>query len=259
MRVAALYDIHGNLPALEAVLDDVHKCAVDLIVIGGDVLPGPLGREALARLRTLDLPTKFIRGNGESAVLAQLSGNTAGIPAQAREIIEWQSQQLTCDEQDFIASWRATLRLPVAADVISAARPGRAAPAEVLFCHATPRNDTEIFTIRTNEERVWPAFEGVEADLVVCGHTHMQFDRAVRGRRIVNAGSVGMPFGEPGAYWLLLSDDVELRRTEYDLSAAADRIRASDYPQAEHFATNNIITPPTAEGMLDAFTKAELR
>ena len=110
---------------------------------------------------------------------------------------------------------------------------------DVLFCHGTPRSDVEIFTRLTAEERLFPAFEGVDAAVVVCGHTHMPFDRTVRGIRVVNAGSVGMPFGDPGAYWLLLGPDVSPRHQRYDLEAAAARIRASDYPQAEAFAAGH--------------------
>jgi diadenosine tetraphosphatase ApaH/serine/threonine PP2A family protein phosphatase len=130
---------------------------------------------------------------------------------------------------------------------------------DVLFCHATPRNDTEIFTRCTPEERLAPIFSGLGVEIVVCGHTHMQFDRAIGSVRVVNAGSVGMPFGRPGAYWLLLGPDVQLRRTDFDLTAAAARVRATRYPQAEDFAANNIQQPPTEEEVLGAWSGAELR
>jgi hypothetical protein len=78
MRVAALYDIHGNLPALEAVLQDVRQADVDQIVVGGDVVPGPMPRETLGRLLDLGLPTHFIYGNGELAILAQMEGARTG-------------------------------------------------------------------------------------------------------------------------------------------------------------------------------------
>jgi diadenosine tetraphosphatase ApaH/serine/threonine PP2A family protein phosphatase len=114
----------------------------------------------------------------------------------------------------------------------------------------------DTFTSRTSDEHLLPIFADLDASLVVCGHTHMQFDRVVGSTRIVNAGSVGMPFGEPGAYWLLLDDGVQLRRTDYDLAAAATRIRACAYPQAEEFAAGNILQPPAAEQMLETFTAA---
>ena len=128
----------------------------------------------------------------------------------------------------------------------------------VLFCHATPRNEDEAFLKTTAEEKIRPLFDGLGAALVVCGHTHMQFDRLVGTTRVVNAGSVGQPFGEPGAYWLLAGPGVELRRTAYDLEAAARRIRDTSYPAAEEFATTNVLEPPSEQQMLDLFSKVEL-
>jgi len=129
----------------------------------------------------------------------------------------------------------------------------------VLFCHATPRNDTDIFTGLTPEERLAPIFDGVNAALVVCGHTHMQFDRTIGRTRVVNAGSVGMAFGAPGAHWLLLGPDVTLRRTAYDLERAAERIRGTQYPQANEFAEQNILKTPLESDVVAAFERAEVK
>jgi diadenosine tetraphosphatase ApaH/serine/threonine PP2A family protein phosphatase len=129
---------------------------------------------------------------------------------------------------------------------------------QVLFCHATPRYDTEIFTRLTPEDRLIPVFASVSAPLVVCGHTHMQFDRTVGPTRVVNSGSVGMPYAEPGAYWLLLGPGVQFRHTLYDLSAAAARVRTTAYPMAEDFAATNILQPPSEALVLEAFTRAQL-
>jgi diadenosine tetraphosphatase ApaH/serine/threonine PP2A family protein phosphatase len=98
-------------------------------------------------------------------------------------------------------------------------------------------------------------FDGVEAALVVCGHTHMQFDRMVGRTRVVNAGSVDMPFGRPGAYWLLLGPGIELRHTAYDLDLAAARIRASDYPQADELAGRHVLQPASEESVLQAWQR----
>jgi predicted phosphodiesterase len=243
MRVAALYDIHGNLPALEAVLEDVRRAEVDHIVVGGDVIPGPMPRETLACLLGLDLPVQFIHGNGEREVLAP----TGAVLERFREAMRWNAQQLHPDYEEVLASWPLTLRVEI---------PGLG---EVLFCHATPRNDTEIFTRLTPEDCLLPVFEGLNVPLVVCGHTHMQFDRAIGSVRVVNAGSVGMPFEEPGAYWLLLGPGVQLQRTVYDLAKAAERIRGTDYPQAQDFAAHYVLQPPSEKETLEAFTKVDLR
>jgi putative phosphoesterase len=248
MRIAALYDIHGNLPALEAVLAEIRLSDADTVVVGGDVLPGPMPRETLARLLDLPLPVRFIHGNGDRAVLEELTGaGASGLPPEAREAVRWTARQLTPDDRLRLAGWPATLRLAV---------PGLGA---VLFCHATPRNDTEIFTRQTPAVRLLPVFGGQGADIVVCGHTHMQFDRPIGATRVVNAGSVGMPFGAPGAYWLRLGPDVELRHTPYDLAAAAERIRATDYPQAEDFATHDVLQPRSESEALALLARAELR
>jgi putative phosphoesterase len=247
MRVAAIYDIHGNLPALEAVLEDIRRAGVDRIIVGGDVLPGPMPRETLACLLDLDIPVQFIQGNGERAVLAEIEGKDPGVPERFRAIMRWVAQQVQPEYEHVLATWPMTVSLEI---------PGIG---EVLFCHATPRNDTEIFTRLTPEDRLLPVFERLDVPLVVCGHTHMQFDRMVAGVRVVNAGSVGSPFGEPGAYWLTLGPGVELRRTTYDLAGAAERIRETDYPLAEEFAARDILQPPSEEESLRMFAPAELR
>jgi putative phosphoesterase len=248
VRVAAIYDIHGNLPALEAVLDEIRTAGVDLLLVGGDVVPGPMPRETIELLRALDLPTQFIRGNGDREVAAVMRGEeTGGVPEPFRPAIRWNAQQLTPGDEETLAGWPLTRTVHV--DSIG----------DVLFCHATPRNDVDIFTRETPDEKLAPLLDGLGAALVVCGHTHMQFDRTVGTTRIVNAGSVGMPFGEPGAYWLLLGPGVELRRTSYDLERAAARIRATAYPQAESFAATNVIRPPSEESILEMFHTAEVR
>ena len=249
MRVAALYDIHANLPALEAVLDDVRRAAVDEIVVGGDVLPGPMPCETIDCLLDLDVPVRFIHGNGDREALAWMRGTeTATIPEYYRESMRWVARQLRPGDEALLAGWPPTLRVDVA---------GLGA---VLFCHATPRNDTEIFTRLTPEDRLRPIFDTLGVPLVVCGHTHMPFDRAIGQTRVVNAGSVGMPFGRPGAYWALLgAGGVELRSTPYDLEVAAERIRATSYPQADPFAERNVLHPPTEADVKPMFAKAALR
>jgi predicted phosphodiesterase len=247
-RLAALYDIHGNLPALESVLADVNRASVDHIVVGGDVIPGPMPRETLARLCALHIPTQFIFGNGEIAVLREHDGQVQAVPQQVGEIIGWTAHQLDDPAVATLRTWPKTLSIDL--PVI-----GR-----VMFCHATPRNENECFTDETPEERLLPIFDHAGAALVVCGHTHMQFDRMIGRTRVVNAGSVGMPFGRPGAGWLLIDhDSVALRHTDYDLESAAARVRGTDYPQRDEFAQKNILSPPSADEMRQTFARVELR
>ena len=245
MTIAAIYDIHGNLPALDAVLDDVRRSGVDRIVVGGDVVPGPLPRETIDRLTGLDIPVEFIHGNGDRVVRAAMAGvEPTEVPVPFRDLIHWTAAQLDSTHATVLSAWPPTLRLHVAGI------------GNVLFCHATPQNDRDNFTRLTPEDRVLSMFGAVDADLVVCGHTHMQFERRIGTLRVVNAGSVGMPFGEPGAYWLLLGPDVELRRTEYDLERAAARVRATTYPKAEDFAARSILQPPSEAAMLEIYGKS---
>lgn len=253
MRIAALYDIHGNLPALEAVLEEIARADVDRIVIGGDVVPGPMPCETLQRLLALDRPADFLLGNGELAILAQIAAGETGEPEYwgtasggpppepVREVCRWTARRLPPDDAEVMANWPKTVRFDIEG------------LGPTLFCHGTPRSETEIFTKLTPSERLAPLFEGLGVAMVVCGHTHMPFDRVIGVTRVVNAGSVGMPFGEPGAYWVLLGPDVQLRRTLYDFGQAAERIRASSYPGAQDFAERSIFRPPSEAEMLTAF------
>lgn len=246
MRVAALYDIHGNLPALEAVLEEVREAGVDRVVVGGDVLPGPIPRETLTCLLNLEIPTQFIYGNGETAILDVLAGRElVGVPEPYRPSLRWTAEQLR-DHEQVLAAWPRTRLVAIRG------------LGDVLFCHATPRNENECFTKLTPEDRLLPILDGLNASVVVCGHTHMPFDRIVGKTRVVNAGSVGMPFGEPGADWLLLGPDVRPRHTPYDLTKAAERIRRTAYPYPEDFATRYVLQPPLAKDMLEVFTRASI-
>ena len=248
MRVAALYDIHGNLTALDAVMRDVREAGVDLVVIGGDVLPGPQPVETLERLLALDIPARFIHGNGDREVLGRMRGiSSPTLPEQGRAYVFWTAEQLSARHEEVLASWPPTTRVAVEG------------LGQVLFCHATPRNDVDIFTSRTTESALRAVFDDTGADVVLCGHTHMQFDRRVGRVRVVNAGSVGMPFMPPGAYWALLGPDVELRRTSYDLELAADQIRGTRFPDATGFAARNILATPSEDQMLETFTRIGLR
>jgi putative phosphoesterase len=189
MRIATLYDVHGNIRALEAVLQEIPDDAT--IVIGGDVAVGPHPSETLERLRSLGDRALWVRGNADREL-------TPGEPGLAPpEAIEPVRAKLTDEQIAFLYALPPTVQID-----------------RVLFCHATPRNDVDVFTELTPDERIAPLFADVDADVVVCGHTHMQFERMIAGKRVINSGSVGMPYENlPGAYWTL---DLEHRRTEYE-------------------------------------------
>ncbi|MDP8911000.1 MAG: metallophosphatase family protein [Actinomycetota bacterium] len=242
MRVAALYDVHGNLPALDAVLADVEKVGADLIVFGGDIATGPFPHETLERVRSLGTRARAIRGNADRALLELLRGSRE--PTEHPADDRWVLDQLTDEDAEFLAALaeRETIEVPGLGGV--------------LFCHATPRSDEAVFTALTPAERVREAFAGVRETVVVCGHTHMQFDRRIDATRVVNAGSVGIPYGdEPGAYWALLGPDVEHRRTAYDRERAAAAIAATGWPPGDEFARENVLTIPTAAQALEVFER----
>ena len=190
MPVATLYDVHGNLRALEAVLAEVPGDAT--IVVGGDVVAGgEEPGETLETLRALGERVVWIRGNADR----ELHPDEKGLVPEP--LVEETRGRLTDEQIEFL--WR---------------NPPTVQIGDVLYVHASPRNDVDIFTELTPEERISFLFADVDARVVVCGHTHMQFDRTIAGRRVVNSGSVGMPYeDEPGAYWTL---DLEHRRTPYD-------------------------------------------
>lgn len=240
--VAALYDIHGNRPALDAALAEVERQDVDRILIGGDIVLGPMPRETLARVRALGDRAILIRGNCDRLVADPRGVAIEHLPSIVRDVVIWTAEQLSAEERAFLGELPMTVTLTVAGI------------GDVLFCHATPRSDDELFTVQSTDEQLAPMFDGVTAPLVVCGHTHMQFDRRLRSLRIINAGSVGMPYGAPGAHWLRLGPSVKIQRTAYDLGDAAAAVRSTDYPQAESFASRHVLSPPSEGEMLRAFS-----
>ena len=216
MRVAALYDAHGNLPALDAVLTELDA---DVILVGGDFVAGPWPAETLERLRGLDGDVRYIRGNADRELTEPPKPQVEAGPPQ--EVLEWVRERLSDEQLAFLT------KLPLT-DSVEVDGLGR-----VLFCHATPRDDNEILTRISPDQRWRRALAGVEADVIVCGHTHVQFDRRVDQLRIVNAGSVGMPYEDrPGAYWALVGAEVELRRTEYEPGDIAASGWPEEWPEA---------------------------
>jgi len=228
VRAAALYDIHGMADALEAVLAELEDEHLDVVVIGGDAVGGPQPAETLARLRNLGDRARWIRGNGDRALGPDGAGAvSAGEESSA--VLEFTRGSLTAEDCIFLSELPEKTTLEI--DGLG----------PVLFCHGTPLSDLEIVTTATPDEHLARALAGVEEQVVVAGHTHMQFDRQVDGQRWINAGSVGMPYeGEVAAFWAFLGPDVELRRTPFDTERAASAILASGWPGAAEFVRENI-------------------
>ena len=206
MKLAALYDVHGMPHALDAVLDEVSGEGFDCVLFGGDLIVGPFPERVVARARELD-GARFVRGNAE------------------REPGEWDRERLRGDDLRWLADW------PFSASVDG-----------VLYCHATPQDDTSITTVFTPDDVLQATFGGVEERVVVIGHTHHQFERQAGDVRVVNAGSVGMPYeGEVAAFWLAVEDgEPSFRKTAFDVERAIADIRASGWPTAEEFVMENL-------------------
>jgi predicted phosphodiesterase len=223
--VVVLSDIHGVLPALDAVLAEPDVAAADGIVLTGDIAAGPQPVSVLDRLVALGERVTWVRGNADRELAALARGGTTRIPDP---IAPWAAAQLRADQVELLAG----LPHPVCLDV--------AGFGEVLFCHGTPRDDDEVVLVDTRLDR-WAQ---VLADLpehirtIVCGHTHMPFVRIAHGRQIVNPGSVGMPYGRVGAHWALLAGGaVTLRRTAFDINEACAALhRESSYPDVAAWA-----------------------
>jgi putative phosphoesterase len=224
-RVAVLSDIHGVLPALEAVLAEPDVRAADRIVLTGDIAAGPQPVETLDLLVSLGNRVVWVRGNADRELVTVARGGTT-----EQAISLWAGHQLRSDQVDLLAA----LPHPVTLEV--------AGFGPVLFCHGTPRDDDEVVLVDSSIERWLEVLSGVDEAVrtVVCGHTHMPFQRLVDRRLVVNPGSVGMPYGRPGPHWALLdAGEARLRRSAVDLAALADRVvAASGFDQVAGFAAN---------------------
>jgi predicted phosphodiesterase len=201
------------------VLEGLDRLAPDLVVFGGDVAAGGLPRETVERLRSVDRAL-FVQGNCDRELVDGIRGPLTG----------WAAEQLDDSDRRFLASFEPSVVVD-----------------EVLYCHATPYSDEPFVTVLTPDHLAAEIIGEVEQPVVVIGHTHSQFDRRLGAVRLVNAGSVGMPSEErPGAYWLLVEDgEPTMRRTDYNLQAAAGRVRAGGWPDAEQWIRDNLLTVPS--------------
>ncbi len=234
MKIAAIYDIHGNLPALEAVLNEIERERVDLILVGGDVAAGPMPRATIERLMSLGNKAQYIRGNGDRYLIDCFDGVEMDprTSSTSRLVQGWVARQIEQKHRDFVASFAVQAILPVEG------------LGTVLFCHGSPRSDVEGITTTTSEMELQEMLAGIRQDVVVCGHMHVQFERSFEGKQVVNAGSVGLPYaGEPGAYWALLGPSILLRRTSYDIAKAAASFHSSGFPLLQDFSAQNLLHP----------------
>ncbi|MFI5751716.1 metallophosphoesterase family protein [Streptomyces sp. NPDC051644] len=246
-RVAVLSDIHGVLPALEAVLAEPDVSSADRIVLTGDITAGPQPNQVLDLLTGLGDRAVWISGNADRELLEYRRGQRDSIPDP---IAPWAAEQLREDHLDLLGSLPRSLSLSVRG------------LGKVLFCHATPRDDEEVVLVDSRLGLWKEVLSGVDADVrtVVCGHTHMPFVRLAHGRLVINPGSVGMPYGRAGAHWAVLGPGVELRTTDFDIETAAARIgRDCAYPEIAEWADYFLHARATDEDALEAFAPRDGR
>jgi predicted phosphodiesterase len=238
MKLAAFYDVHGNLPALEAVMSDSRLADADAIVSGGDLVMGPFPTECLDLLEA-DGRVRFLSGNGDREVW-ELDEDGDLI-----EAARWCSERLGPEGLRRIEAWPETVELEVQGLGV------------VLLCHATPASDLAILTRATPEEDVARELGDAAADVVVCGHTHVQYDRNVGRTRLVNAGSVGMPYeGSAAARWAVLDAvGIDLCSTSYDAVAAFDALSGTGFPLVQQWLEPVLLGRVTAEEATDAFER----
>ncbi|MFD5795348.1 metallophosphoesterase family protein [Streptomyces diastatochromogenes] len=239
-RLAVLSDIHGVLPALESVLAEPEVAAADGIVLTGDITAGPQPSEVLDLLRSLGDRVRWVGGNADRELVEYRRGERTEIPDP---IGPFAAQALSEEQVDFLAALPRTLTLRVRG------------LGKVLFCHATPRDDEEVVLVDSRPERWAEVFTDLApgTGTIVCGHTHMPYVRLAQGRLVVNPGSVGMPYGRPGAHWCLLGPGADLRVTSYDIPAAITRLTAEcaypDIAEWADFYLNSRVTDTEALGV----------
>jgi putative phosphoesterase len=230
VRVAALYDVHGNAPALAAVLEEVEREEPDLVVFGGDLTWGSLPGETLALVHALEIPARFVRGNADRMVGVETDGRGP-----------WMTSQHSDEDLRFLAGFE-----PMVSVEVDGLGP-------TCFCHGSPRSDEECVTEQTPAERVREFMAGLAERVVVTGHVHLPYDRDVDGIRLLSPGSVGLQYGDvPAAYWALLGPEVEFRRTSYDVDAAVAAMRATDDPRVETVVALMLDPPSRDEVISDA-------
>jgi predicted phosphodiesterase len=224
-RIAVLSDVHGNIPALEAVLDDLVGRDVDEVLHGGDLVGrGPEGGAVVRRVRALGL--RGVRGNHEDLLLDLRCGRVdpAWLVSPDWVCSRWMAAELAADE----AAWIE--RLPD--DLVTAAAHGLPG---LRIVHGSPRGNRDGIGAWTSEESLREITDLVSEPLLVCAHTHRPMDRELDGTRVVNVGSVGLPFnGDPRAHYAIFewqggAWQVEPIRVPYERERTRARYRETGF------------------------------
>ncbi len=246
-RIAVIADIHGHLPALEAVLRDIQDVGVDLIIVNGDLADGPFPAETLGLLSGLAQKALWLRGNSDRWLVEAYDGRFQARGNSTDDLLAWAATTLSRDQRDSLD------KLPLTHWI------DHPPMGHLGFCHASARSDNEMILVDSTLQHAEAALAGLDAETIVLGHTHMPFDRLFDRRRMINGGSVGMPYGHAGTSWVLIDDHIVLRRTPYDVDAASARIAASGMPGALDFIRDYVRTTYSDRAALDAFRQTMQR
>jgi putative phosphoesterase len=218
-RMAVIYDVHGNLPALDAVLAEVRADGIDRVVFGGDLaLFGAHPAECAKRLRDLGDRLVAVRGNCDRYLLEE-----SDAPADEVDVLRWTQAALGSELTQWLGELPATAALP---------------DEDALVVHASPRSDEDVIMPDTDEGAVGEMLAGTTAATVLCGHVHIQYRRRVGPRELVNPGSVGLPLdGDQRSAWAVIEDGrVSFRRTAYDVDSVIEELERIGHPSAEQTA-----------------------
>ena len=230
MRLALISDIHGNLPALEAVLEELAGEGVDEILCLGDVAVGPQPGETLDRVRELGCPV--VLGNWDAYFVKGFPEQETELGRQLVDMGEWWAGQLSPEQRAFIETFVDELE-----------RPG------LVAFHGSPRSYEDFIYATTPDEELFRMLDGTRAPMLAGGHTHFAMVRHFDGALLVNPGSVGLPFARqeavmrisPWAEYAIVDStnghlSVDLRRTDFDVDSLLELIRASGMPHADWWA-----------------------
>lgn len=240
--VAVIADIHGNLPALDAVLSEPPVANADALIVVGDHASGPQPTEVLDRLRSLGDRAVLVAGNADRELVDIARGRDVPIPD---EVTAWAASRLSSEHVTMLE----VLPHPLVVNI--------AGFGQVLCCHGSPRRIDDVVLVDSGLQRWQEVFQNVDPNIktVVCGHTHMPFVRLASGRLVINPGSVGMPYGMKDRSWAILSQrKVTLGSTGVDSDDVARRIsESSRFPGVNDWIRDYVLGRPSDGDAMEAF------
>jgi putative phosphoesterase len=232
VRVGLIADLHGNLPALDAVLAELERDGLDELVCLGDVAVGPQPAATLERVRGLGCPV--VLGNWDAWFVDGFPRLEGELNEKLLEMGAWWASQLSDDQRHYIRSFRPSHQVSLGDG------------ASLLCFHGSPRSNDDMILATTPDPDLERMLAGAQDTVLAGGHTHLPLLRRHLGSLLVNPGSVGLPFRhQPGPvrmarwaeYGVVTSEGgsigVDLRRATYDVAAFLELARSTGMPHAD--------------------------